>query len=354
MFKGSIGIHFALSVLNRYGLPEILDLTGHAAKSFSTFNFRRVWINDNLEYRNILVALAALVSKYDLQIGTAVAVPHVRNPIDLASGISTLSELRPGRKIGLGLGAGSASLTGQKIELSDRLKVTEEIARFLRELLDGRESDIEQYPALSSYFHFKKNSFKLRFPPRAKVDLQYGFSGLGTKTTTMIAKLFDGIILQTRLLAITEMEEMMTKLEEAREHEKPNEKLVKVLMLNASVARVHDSAIEGGKRFASQIVASSPPTLLNRRNIAQPEYLALREKFSKNEGLGAAAEVTSDALVNKVLVAGTPNEVLEKISSLFKFCEQFGYEEVMIGPPLGPNPAEVIDIWTKDILPSVL
>jgi len=354
VFKGSIGFHFALSVLNRYSIPDVLDLTGDATKAFSSFDFKRVWINDNLEYRNVLVALAALVSRYDVQIGTAVAVPYVRNPIDLASGIASLSELRPGRRIGLGLGAGSGSLTGQKIELIDRMEVVEETARFLRLLFDGNETNIIDYPSLTSYFHFKANSFKLRFSPKAEVDLQYGFSGLGTNTTSMIARLFDGTILQTRLLTIPEMEEMMVRLDEARAHERISKKLSKVLMLNASVSRNAERALDGGKRFVSQIVASSSSKLLKRRGILPTEYESLKEKFSKNEGLGPAAELTSDSLVKKVLVAGTPNEVIEKISAFFKFAEKFGYEEVMIGPPLGPDPSEVIDIWAREILPSVL
>ena len=354
MFKGSIGFHFALSVLNRYSIPDVLDLTGEASKMFSSFNFKRVWINDNLEYRNVLVVLAALVSRYDVEIGTAVAVPYVRNPIDLASGIASLSELRPCRRIGLGLGAGSGSLTGQKIELTDRLEVVEEMARFLRLLLDGNEANIKDYPSLASYFHFKPNSFKLRFPSKAEVDLQYGFSGLGTKTTSMIARLFDGTIIQTRLLAIPEMEEMTVKLEETRARERINKKLGKVLMLNASVSRNAEQALDGGKRFVSQIVSSSSSKLLKRRGILPVEYESLKERFSKNEGLGSAAELTSDSLVKKVIVSGTPNEVIEKISALFKFAEKFDYDEVMIGPPLGPNPAEVIDIWGREILPSVL
>ncbi|MGI0092042.1 MAG: LLM class flavin-dependent oxidoreductase [Nitrososphaerales archaeon] len=354
MFKGSIGFHFALHVLNRYSLPDLLDLTGEAVTALDNFNFKRVWVNDNLEYRNLIVAAAALVSRYDIQIGTAIAVPYIRNPIDLASAIASLSELHPGRRIGLGIGAGSESVTGQKIELIGHLAVAEEMARFLRELFNGNEANVKDYPFLSSYFHLKADSFKLRFPSKAEVDLHYGFSGLGAKTTLMIARLFDGIIVQTRLLEIPEMEQMTANLDEARARAGVEKRLRKVLMLNASVSRDAGAAMEGGKRFVSHIVSSTPSELLKRRGILPEERLNLEEKFSKNQGLGVAAGLTSDSLVKRVLVAGTPKEVLEKVSSLFKFAEKFGFEEVMIGPPLGPDPAEVIDIWAKEILPSVL
>lgn len=354
MYKGSIGFHVGLSILNRYRLTELLDAVGDAIKKLDSFNFKRVWFNDNLEYRNVIVAATALVSRYDIDVGTAVAVPHIRNPIDLASAIATLSELRPGRKIGLGIGAGSASLTGQKIELTRKDEMVGELASFIRNLLDGKEVNVQEYPLISEYFHFKPNSFRLRFPKLSEVDLLYGYSGTGSKTTSMIAKHMDGVMIQTRLLKINDMEEMISRLTTERRNIGVKKDLRKILTISASVSRNREAALEGGRRFAGQMIGSTPLPLLQKRGITAQDKEKLVSLFSKNEGLSAGAGITPDSLVKKVVLAGTPSEVLEEISALFDFAEKFDFEEVTIGPPLGPDPLEVVDVWAKDILPSVL
>ena len=354
MYKGSIGFHIGMSILNRYSLPELLDSAGDAIKKLGDYNFRRVWFNDNLEYRNVIVAATALLSRYDIEVGTSVAVPHIRNPIDLASAVATLTELRPGRKVGLGIGAGSASLTGQKIALTRKNEMVGELASFIKGLLDGNEVKVQDYPLISEYFHFKPNSFKLRFSKLSEVDLLYGYSGMGSKTTSMVAKNMDGVMIQTRLLKIDDIEEMVTRLEAERRKIGVKKELRKILTISASVSRSREAALEGGRRFAGQMIGSTPLELLQKRGITSEDKEKLVSVFSKNEGLSAGAGVTPDSLVKKVVLAGTPSEVLEEISDLFEFAEKFGFEEVMIGPPLGPDPAEVVDVWAKDILPSIL
>jgi 5,10-methylenetetrahydromethanopterin reductase len=343
-----------MSILNRYRLPELLDAAGDAIKKLGDFNFKRVWFNDNLEYRNLIVAATALVSRYDVEVGTSVAVPHIRNPIDLASAAATLTELRPGRKIGLGIGAGSASLTGQKIELIRKQDMVGELASFIRSLLDGNEVNVGEYPLISEYFHFKPNSFKLRFPKMSEVELLYGYSGMGVNTTSMIAKHMDGVMIQTRLLKINDIEEMITRLATERQKIGVKKELRKILTVSASVSRNREAALDGGRRFAAQMIGSTPLSLLQKRGITPEDKEKLVSVFSKNEGLSAGAGITPDALVKKVVLAGTPGDVLEEISDLFEFAEKFNFEEVMIGPPLGPDPAEVVDVWAKDILPSML
>src|SRR5437879_10929463 len=83
-FTGELGIHYPLHVLNRYSLPELLDLAERARQSLEPFGFTRVWTNDNLEYRSVLASSAAILARLPVKLGTAVTVPYFRNPIDLA------------------------------------------------------------------------------------------------------------------------------------------------------------------------------------------------------------------------------------------------------------------------------
>lgn len=109
-FTGEVGIHYPLHVLNRYSLPELISLAERAAHTLASFNFTRVWTNDNLEYRSVLASSAAILARLPVKLGTAVTVPYFRNPIDVAMAFATMSELTVGREISLGLGPGSRSI----------------------------------------------------------------------------------------------------------------------------------------------------------------------------------------------------------------------------------------------------
>ena len=91
-FRGEIGIHYPLHVLNRYTLPELIDLADRAVKTMGPFGFTRGWTNDNLEYRSVLTSSAAILASLPVKLGTAVAVPYFRNPIDLAMSFATMSD----------------------------------------------------------------------------------------------------------------------------------------------------------------------------------------------------------------------------------------------------------------------
>ncbi|HWH79534.1 MAG TPA: LLM class flavin-dependent oxidoreductase, partial [Candidatus Binatus sp.] len=108
-FSSEIGIHFPLHVLNRYSLPELIGLAERAWQTMRLLGFTRVWTNDNLEYRSVMASSAALLARLPVKLGTAVAVPYFRNPIDVAMAFATMSELAGGKEIFLGLGPGSRS-----------------------------------------------------------------------------------------------------------------------------------------------------------------------------------------------------------------------------------------------------
>src|SRR6267142_5519932 len=136
-FTGELGIHYPLHVLNRYSLPELLDLAGRARQSLEPFGFTRVWTNDNLEYRSVLASSAAILARLPVKLGTAVTVPYFRNPVDLAMAFATMSELTNGREISLGLGPGSRSILAHQVERVKPLTVMAELATALRKLFSG-------------------------------------------------------------------------------------------------------------------------------------------------------------------------------------------------------------------------
>ena len=136
-FGGEIGIHYPLHVLNRYSLPELIDLADIACQTMGKFDFSQVWTNDNLEYRSVLATSAAIVARLPVKLGTAVTVPYFRNPIDLAMAFATISELTRGRELSLGLGPGSRSILAHQVNRVKPLAIMAELATALRKLFAG-------------------------------------------------------------------------------------------------------------------------------------------------------------------------------------------------------------------------
>jgi alkanesulfonate monooxygenase SsuD/methylene tetrahydromethanopterin reductase-like flavin-dependent oxidoreductase (luciferase family) len=214
-FSGEIGIHYPLHVLNRYSLPELIGLVESAYRAMGKFGFSQVWTNDNLEYRSVLASSAAIVARLPVKLGTAVTVPYFRNPVDLAMAFATISELMDGREISLGLGPGSRSILAHQVERTKPLAIMAELATALRTLFAGASLRSSEVPLLASYFHMNAEQYALRFKTGSPIRLYYGPSLLKPAVLDLIARHFDGVILQT-LYGIADMKSSLARLEAAR------------------------------------------------------------------------------------------------------------------------------------------
>lgn len=351
-FTGEIGIHFPLHVLNRYRLPELITLAERSLDILGRHRFSQVWTNDNLEYRSVLASSAALVARLPLKLGTAITVPYFRNPIDLAAAFATMSELTDGREISLGLGPGSRSILTHHVERVKPMTVMGELAVALRTLFKGAAIRSSDMPALADYFHLNAESYTLRFKAQSPIRLYYGPSLLKPGVLNLIARDFDGVILQT-LYGIAAMEETLTRLNNARKQSALREPLRKVMLLNASVSRDGAAAIQHAKRFVSHIASGWPNETLDRIGIDPATIEPVRQAYAQNRGVDYAASITPDSAVQRLVIAGTPGQCGERVAELFSFAARHGFSQVCLGVPQGPDIAEVIDLWGKEILPGL-
>ena len=351
-FSGEIGIHYPLHVLNRYSLPELIGLADTAWRTMGQFGFSQVWTNDNLEYRSVLASSAAIVARLPVKLGTAVTVPYFRNPVDLAMAFATISELMDGREISLGLGPGSRSILTHQVERVKPLTIMAELATALRTLFAGAPLKSSEIPVLASYFHMNAEQYALRFKTQAPIRLYYGPSLLKPAVLDLIARHFDGVILQT-LYGIADMESSLARLEAARAQSPLAEPLRKVMLLNASVSRDGQAARQHAKRFVSHIVSGWPDEVLKAKGIDPQAIQAVRKAYSENRGVDYAASLTPDEAVDRLIIAGTPAQCKERIAELFSLAARDGFRQITLGVPLGPDIPEVIDLWGKEILPML-
>lgn len=351
-FTGEIGIHYPLHVLNRYSLPELIDLAGHAAETLGPFNFTRVWTNDNLEYRSVLASSAAILARLPVKLGTAVAVPYFRNPVDVAMAFATMSELASGRDIALGLGPGSRSILTRHVVRTKPMAIMAELAPALRTLFSGETLNTSDIPVLAEYFHLNAEHYALRFKTQGPIRLYYGPSLLKPAVLDLIARHFDGVILQT-LYGIDDMEASLARLDSARAQFRPGQPLRKTMLVNASLSGNGHAARQHAKRFVSHIASGWPDDVLAAKGIDSEAIQAVRRAYAENRGVDYAAALTSDDAVDRLIIAGTADECLDRLRHLFQLGARHGFSEIAIGVPLGPDVPEAIDLWGKEVLPAL-
>jgi alkanesulfonate monooxygenase SsuD/methylene tetrahydromethanopterin reductase-like flavin-dependent oxidoreductase (luciferase family) len=351
-FTGEIGIHYPLHVLNRYSLPELIGLAETAWQTMGKLGFSQVWTNDNLEYRSVLVSSAAIVMRLPVKLGTAVTVPYFRNPVDLAMAFATISELTNGREISLGLGPGSRSILAHQVERVKPLVIMAELATALRKLFSGKSLRSSEIPVLASYFHMNAEQYALRFKTQSPIRLYYGPSLLKPAVLDLIARHFDGVILQT-LYGIADMEASLARLQEARAQSSLGEPLRKVMLLNASISRDGQAARQHAKRFVSHIASGWPDEVLKTKGIDPQAIQAVRQAYAENRGVDYAVSLTPDEAVDRLIIAGTPAQCTERIAELFSLAARDGFAQITLGVPLGPDIPEVIDLWGTEILPAL-
>jgi 5,10-methylenetetrahydromethanopterin reductase len=300
----------------------------------------------------VLASSAAIVARLPVKLGTAVTVPYFRNPVDLAMAFATMSELMDGREISLGLGPGSRSILAHQVERVKPLTIMAELATALRTLFGGAALRSSEMPVLASYFHMNAEQYALRFKTQSPIRLYYGPSLLKPAVLDLIARHFDGVILQT-LYGITDMEGSLAHLQSARAQSPLGEPLRKVMLLNASVSRDGEAARQHAKRFGSHIVSGWPDDVLAAKGIDPRAVQAVRKAYAENRGVDYAASLTPDEAVDRLIIAGTPAQCRSRIAELFSLAARDRFTQVTLGVPLGPDIPEVIDLWGKEILPAL-
>src|SRR5262249_3487126 len=245
---------------------------------------------------------------------------------------ATISELTNGREISLGLGPGSRSILTHQVERAKPLTIMAELAIALRKLFAGEALKRADIPVLASYFHLNAEQYALRFKTQSPIRLYYGPSLLKPAVLELIARHFDGVILQT-LYGIADMNASLARLQSARSQSPAQEPLRKVMLLNASVSRDGQAARQHAKRFVSHIVSGWPDEVLEAKGIDPVAIQTVRRAYVENRGVDYAASLTPDEAVDRLIISGTAAQCSERIAELFSLAIRDGFTQVAIGVP---------------------
>lgn len=128
-YQGTFGVHFPIHQPGWLDMSarRIVELAKHAAEH----GFDTIWVNDNFKARHTFSLLAAISASCPVNLATLVTYPYARNPMDLASAISTVVELLGERPLKIGISSGAWAIQGSLSERTKPMRAVEEQLRIL-------------------------------------------------------------------------------------------------------------------------------------------------------------------------------------------------------------------------------
>lgn len=332
---------------------EILALGSTLAPQIDT-----VWVQDQMLARNVWVVLGALAQQ-GCGVGTNVTWPFGRNPIEMASAAATISELlQPGRTLTIGMGSGGA-LVSALFDMSGRAAVVEEALTLMKLLWTGVEVQLDDYPLLGARLGFNANAvaqltYPVPNPPRVML------AGVGPRITDLTARAADGGISASNLplhsraamtspdyVSISNMEPLLSRAqrdEDFRLH----------FGMNVSIADDRDTARSHARRQVALIVGN--PGMWSEMELIgldMDSARATKAAFDDGLGIDGASKCVSDSVIDSLVIAGNPDDVVRPLAELRDIALDHGYTDFFFGAPLGPDLTRAATLLSERVIPSL-
>jgi hypothetical protein len=98
------------------------------------------------------------------------------------------------------------------------------------------------------------------------------------------------------------------------------------------------------------------PKALQALGIDPREAEHVRRAYVEGLGLEEAARRVTDSMLRDAgfIVAGTPDECLMEVERIIPHLKQWGFDQLVIGVPLGPVLSEAIPLIAREVLPEIV
>jgi 5,10-methylenetetrahydromethanopterin reductase len=283
-----------------------------AAQLADELGFYACYSADEIYHKDGWLLLAAAAGRTDrIRLGPCVAPVYMRDPTYVAQLAATLDELSGGRaEVVLGIG-NLAMLDQYGVEWRGSRPIgrLREAHRVIRTLLDEGSIDFQ-----GDFFCYAGVSTAAR-PVQDHIPLKLGAMG-GPKSMQLAGEIADG--LHTACAYSDEA------LRYAVHHFKvgadragrDGDRLDIGDSLLGAIAPDPDVARRAGRILAAFYVPSMPPALLERHGIEPDEVAPINEAFAAGD-MKRALDLTPDAVVDRIMVAGTPDDWLRWLTRFY-------------------------------------
>jgi 5,10-methylenetetrahydromethanopterin reductase len=294
----SIGVGFG----DYESYEEFLNL----AKFVEKLDFSGLWIQEGYRMSSLTLAALALHSTARLRVGVGVTSPFRRHPQILAIEAATLDKMSNGRFI-LGLGAALGAIRSYGLKTMPRQGM-EDAFRIIRGLLSNDPSE----------FSYEGKVFSLRASQKRlmtdRVPIYMG--AIGPRMLDLAGQVADGLIMSRRGSFSLEYTKYSIQevVKSAKRHKRNPEKLNFLGFFETCISEDEDSARQFAKRILGTYTIPELPSLVSRlAGINEEEIAAVKQSYLKGDLNGAISAVT-DELVDKLCLAGTSSQCVEKLA----------------------------------------
>jgi len=306
------------------------------AKQVDMSGFDYLWVCDHYHNRYVHSVLARLaLETKKVKLGPGVTNPYLVHPAVTAAAIATLDELSEGRAV-LGISAGDPIfLSTVGVEPRRPITAVREAVHIMRELLAGKRVNFNGEA-------FVCRGAKLRFKPIGKVPIYVG--GRGIRMLELAGSIADGVLINAS--HYDDLRECVQNIKKGAESAGRNLKELDVVAYMATSIHTDIARARASARTVVAFVASSaPPSALERHNIALTDVERIREKLRVGKIQDAAAAVTN-RMIDAFSVCCKPTELVRHMEGL----NELGITQIVIGSPIGPEPAKAIDSIAKILI----
>lgn len=344
---GRVFDHFGIAVASKEPVRECIRIAKLAEES----GIGSFWITESFYFRSAIAGLMAVASETDrIPLGLAVISIFSRHPSIIAMEAATVDEYANGRFL-LGLGASVISVEREgaiSLKPVTSMRETVEIVRsLLKQNLVTYEGKIH-YVRKSHYIEDKGGS--LNFAPfRSQIPIYLGVEG--PKLLELAGEIGDGVIL-TNPSTGSHVRYARKHVAQGAARAGRSVSDIKICgLLTFSIGRNSRKAKDATREMVAsymKFLAGDWSGVLETMGVSLEEARPFVDAIAK-KGLKYAAMMVTDELLDKLVVAGTPDECLEKLQDL----AEAGLDIPIAYSIFGPNREEAIKLIGEEVIGKI-
>ena len=319
------------------------------ARTAESYGIGSLWVNESHYYRSAFSALSAVaVSTEKIALGTAVVSVFGRHPALLAMEAATLDELSGGRLL---LGLGATPVWGDPSPLREgerplrALREATEIVRGLlaRELKEYHGRAFTMVPS----DHWSETGTSLNFPPlRKRLPLYFGVKG--PKLLRLAGAIADGVIL-TNPSPLPYVQQCIGEIQRGAEAAgRDLSDFTTAAFITFSIGEDRRMAREATREMLATYVDHVGEGLGPFLGLSGEELDAYHRAFQSG-GVKAAAPLVTEDLIDRLAVAGGPEECLERLLAY----REAGLDLPIAFHTLGPDRARALRLIGERLVPKL-
>lgn len=283
-----------------------------AAQAADELGFYACYSADEIYHKDAWLLLAAAAGRTQrIHLGPCVAPVYMRDPTHVAQLAATLDELSGGRaEVVLGIGnLATLEQYGIAWHGSRPIGRLREAHRVIRTLLDEGSINFR-----GDFFCYTGISTAAR-PVQEHVPLKLGAMG-GPKSMQLAGEIADGLHTACAYSAEALRYAVNHFKIGAERAGRDADRLDIGDSLLGAIAPDRDVARRAARILAAFYIPSMPPALLGRHGIDPDEAAAVNEAFAAGD-IERALDLTPDAVANRIMVAGTPEDWVEWLTRAY-------------------------------------